>query len=212
MVKKIIMGLLVSLIVLPAYGCRDTNERTEIRQLSIGEKELDNERRHNRAVTDKGMITKSYVRTRGEAGRLDRVQMMENKVKNIPGIADAKMIMYRQNVIIGVRPMDKNYREQKNGLHSGTTQDRQPQNETTPEHRSRVNTDTYNDQIVKTIRNDLQTEGRGRLLYITSDQFNFKKIAQLQYKQRTNQPVHEDDYRTLINDIGFIMEPYNLVD
>jgi len=208
-VKKAILGLLISIAALSNAGCGDVREKAEVRKLTIGKNEIDNNRRHTVIANENGVLSKVYDGRNGVVGPLERTENMENQVKRLPGIVDAKMISYRNNIIVGVVLEKPNYREPK---YSTKAHDWQLRNETKPGDRSYVNTDTYNDHIVKTVRHALQTEGKGHLLYITTDQFNYKKIAELKQKEQTGKPVRDEEYQGLISDIGFIMEPYNLLD
>ncbi|UFJ43293.1 YhcN/YlaJ family sporulation lipoprotein [Brevibacillus humidisoli] len=133
---------------------------------------------------------------------LRSVSPIEQDVKRIPGIVDAKLVTVGNTVVIGA-------------LIQGQTSKRIYQ-QSSPIDRNRYTknssiSDGYNSSIIQTIRPRL-AETDYKVIMITTNPLHFSQIAEIRRRQQQGKPVSDSELRRLVNEVGYSTAPYNLVD
>jgi hypothetical protein len=154
---------------------------------------------------DKGPAAMFFV-----AGREQREPrlfgLIERRVERIPGVADAKIITYGDNLIVSVLPSGTPKRDQ---LITRIDTEATP---TTPNDTVKNSPDGLHHRIVNAIRPRLQAETRYNLLYVTTNPALYQRVSELSKRIHTGQHVQDEDMKALLNDIGYTSKGYNLVD
>ncbi|MBO8163282.1 MAG: YhcN/YlaJ family sporulation lipoprotein [Brevibacillus sp.] len=133
---------------------------------------------------------------------LRSVEPVERDVKRIAGVVDAKVITYGNTIIVGA-------------LLEGQTTPRIYQR-SSPIDRNRYTrnsavSDGYDGKIIKTIRPKL-AETDYKVVMITTNPLHFSRISKIRTQQQQGKSVPHSEMRDLLNEIGYMTTPYNLVD
>lgn len=161
--------------------------------------------RNDNAGMDKGpaaMISQKMVHQREP----HLVSRLERHAENIPGVVDIKVLAYKDTLLVGVLPTHTPKPDEVNPT---------PSIPHTPGKIVRVDnghTDSLQKRVVDRMRVRLQTESRYNLMYVSTNRAVYDRIADLHERILRGEPVSEEEFQVLINDIGYTNKGYNLVD
>ncbi|WP_241254708.1 YhcN/YlaJ family sporulation lipoprotein [Brevibacillus sp. SYP-B805] len=154
---------------------------------------------------DKGPAAMYFV-ARREQREPRLFGLIERRVERMPGVADAKILTYMDNMIVAVLPSGAPKRDQVN------TRIDTKGSPVAPDDTVKNSPDGLHHQVVTAIRSRLQAETRYNLLYVTTNPALYQRVAELTRRIQTGQPISDDEMKSLMNDIGYTTKGYNLVD
>lgn len=161
--------------------------------------------RNDNAGSDKGpaaMISQKAVHNREP--RL--MAKLERHAEQIPGVVDIKVLAYKDTLLVGVLPIDTPKPDQINP---------RPSIPYTPGKPTRINnghTDALQKRVVDRMRGRLQTESRFNIMYVCTNRAVYDRIADMHTRIMSGRHVGDEEFQVLINDIGYTVKGYNLVD
>jgi hypothetical protein len=132
------------------------------------------------------------------------VGLLERHAERIPGVADIKVLAYKDNLIVGVLPM-------------GTPRPdviATPSIPYTPGKPSRIDnghTDHLQQRVVNAMRTRLQAETRFNVLFVSTNRAVYERIAGLHDRISRGMLVRDDEFQSLLNDIGYTTKGIDLV-
>ncbi|MFF0830411.1 sporulation protein [Brevibacillus sp. NPDC003359] len=134
------------------------------------------------------------------------VAHLENHAEKLPGVANIKVLAYKDNLIVGVLPVDTPKPDEVNPRTSIPY---------TPGKIVRVDNghpDSLHKRVVDRMRTRLQSETRFNILYVTTNRAIYDRIADLHSRITNGEHVSDEEFQVLLNDIGYTVTGYNLVD
>lgn len=134
------------------------------------------------------------------------VAHLENHAEKLPGVANIKVLAYKDNLIVGVLPVDTPKPDEVNPRTSIPY---------TPGKIVRVDNghpDSLHKRVVNRMRSRLQSETRFNILYVTTNRAIYDRIADLHSRITSGEHVSDEEFQVLLNDIGYTVTGYNLVD
>ncbi|QQE73045.1 YhcN/YlaJ family sporulation lipoprotein [Brevibacillus composti] len=134
------------------------------------------------------------------------VRTLEQQAENIPGVVDIKVLAYKDTLIIGVLP---------DGATKPDTVMHSPSllyTRGVPIRIDNGHTDRLQQRVTQVMRNRLQAETRYNLMYVATNPAIYHRIADIHQRIIRGQRVQEDEFQTLLNDIGYTIKGINLVD
>ncbi len=161
--------------------------------------------RNDNAGMDKGpaaMISQKYVHQREP----HLVSRLERHAENIPGVVDIKVLAYKDTLLVGVLPSDTPKPDEPN---------RRPSIPHTPGkivRNDNGHTDALQKRVVDRMRVRLQTESRYNVMYVSTNRALYDRVADLHERIVRGEPVSDEAFQVLINDMGYTIKGYNLID
>ncbi len=160
---------------------------------------------NDNVARDKGpaaMISQKMVHQREP----QLVTHLEGHAEKLPGVADIKVLAYKDNLIVGVLPVDTPKPDEVNP---------RPSIPYTPGKIVRVDNghpDSLHRRVVDRMRSRLQAETRFNILYVTTNRAVYDRIADLHSRITNGEHISDEEFQVLLNDIGYTVIGYNLVD
>jgi hypothetical protein len=133
------------------------------------------------------------------------VGLLERHAERIPGVADIKVLAFKDNLIVGVLPA---------GTPRPDVIDPTPSIPYTPGKPSRIDnghTDHLQQRVVNAMRTRLQAETRFNVLFVSTNRAVYERIAGLHDRISRGVPVRDDEFQSLLNDIGYTTKGFDLV-
>lgn len=161
--------------------------------------------RNDNVGTDKGpaaMISQKAVHNREP----HLVATLERHAEQIPGVVNIKVLAYKDTLLVGVLPSATPKPDEINPT---------PSIPYTPGKPIRIDnghTDGLQKRVADRMRGRLQTESRFNIMYVCTDRAVYGRIAEMHDRIASGGHVTNDEFQTLINDIGYTVKGYNLVD
>ncbi|MEJ8547724.1 YhcN/YlaJ family sporulation lipoprotein [Brevibacillus borstelensis] len=134
------------------------------------------------------------------------VRTLEAEAERTPGVVDIKVLAYKDNLLIGVLP---------DGSTKPDTIDPTPSVLYTPGKPSRIDnghTDRLQQRVAGVMRSRLQAQTRYNIMYVSTNPAVYQRIADIHQRVVRGEAVQEDEFQTLLNDIGYTTKGFNLVD
>ncbi|MGG1660380.1 sporulation protein [Brevibacillus sp. NRS-1366] len=134
------------------------------------------------------------------------VSLLERHAENIPGVVDIKVLAYKDTLLVGVLPIDTPKVDEVNP---------RPSIPYTPGKIVRVDNghpDSLQKRVVDRMRARLQTESRFTIMYVSTNGAIYDKISDLHSRIVRGEPVRDEEFQVLINDIGYTVKGVNLID
>ncbi|WJQ83688.1 YhcN/YlaJ family sporulation lipoprotein [Brevibacillus brevis] len=134
------------------------------------------------------------------------VTYLEGRAEKLPGVADIKVLAYKDNLIVGVLPVDTPKPDEVNPRTSIPY---------TPGKIVRVDNghpDSLHRRVVNRMRSSLQAETRFNILYVSTNRAVYDRIADLHSRITNGEHISDEEFQVLLNDIGYTVIGYNLVD
>ena len=161
--------------------------------------------RNDNAGMEKGpaaMISQKYVHQREP----HLVSLLERHAEKVPGVNDIKVLAYKDTLLVGVLPLDTPKPDEVNP---------KPSIPYTPGkiiRNDNGHTDALQKRVVDRMRVRLQTESRYNIMYVSTNRALYDRIADLHRRIIRGEPVSNEEFQVLINDMGYTIKGYNLVD
>ena len=155
--------------------------------------------------TDKGpagMIGQKIVHNREP----QLVARLEKFAENLPGVVDIKVLAYKDTLLVGVLPIDTPKPDEVNP------------HPTIPHRPGSIvridngHTDSLQKKVVDRMRVRLATQSRFNILYVSTNPAIYDRISNLHSQIEQGGEVSDEAFQVLINDIGYTVKGYNLVD
>lgn len=208
MLKRIGFGLYASILLAGLLtGCSPNKEQgTEDRNGNQAKFEAYGiNYRNDKVGMDKGpaaMISQKMVHNREP----HLVAYLERHAEKVPGIVDIKVLAYKDNLLVGVLPVDTPKPDEVNP---------RPSIPYTPGkiiRNDNGHTDALQKRVVDRMRSRLQTESRFNLMYVSTNRAIYDRISDLHQRILRGEEVSNEEFQVLLNDIGYTVKGYNLVD
>lgn len=161
--------------------------------------------RNDNAGMDKGpaaMISQKAVHNREP----HLVATLERHAEQIPGVVDIKVLAYKDNLLVGVWPADTPKPDQVNPRPSI------PYTPGKPNRMDNGHTDNLQKRVVDRMRGRLQTESRFNLMYVSTNHAIYDRISDLHARILRGEHVSDEEFQVLLNDIGYTVKGFNLID
>ncbi|MED4571719.1 sporulation protein [Brevibacillus agri] len=161
--------------------------------------------RNDNVRMDKGpaaMISQKMVHNREP----HLVAYLERHAEKVPGVVDIKVLAYKDNLLVGVLPVDTPKPDEVNP---------RPSIPYTPGkiiRNDNGHTDALQKRVVDRMRSRLQTESRFNLMYVSTNRAIYDRISDLHQRILRGEEVSNEEFQVLLNDIGYTVKGYNLVD
>ncbi|RNB85012.1 sporulation protein [Brevibacillus fluminis] len=154
---------------------------------------------------DKGVahLYMQESRKRMEPGLIDQ---LEKRAESLPGVLDIKIVAYLDNLIVGVLTDGRNHTDMRN------TANTYPNNRRTFATRMHETTDGFHKDIIRVLRPRLQAESRYNNIYIATQPAMYERISEFHQRIHRGEKLTDDEFISLLNDMGYITRGYNLVD
>lgn len=207
--KKLLASMLVMMISIAVFGCSPDKQRgiedvggskTKTKFDAHGYNLVD-----NNVGRDKGPAA-MYYRANKERREPQLIDRLERQVRGIRGVDDVKIISYKDNLLVGVKT-------------TGTPQPDtinlkvdSPQTPSRPQQIFNGKPDALQQRVVADIRSRLQADTRYNTLFVTTDPIMYQRINTLKHHSIHAQQVDENEYRVLLNEIGYTTKGFNLID
>lgn len=149
-----------------------------------------------------GMIAQQMIHNREP----ELVAKLENFAEDIPGVVDIKVLAYKDNLLVGVLTADTPRSNEVN---------KSPNVRHNPDSIVRVDngrTDNVQKRVVDRMRSRLQAQTRFNVLYVSTNRAIYDRIADVHSRILRGEQVSDGTLQTLINDIGYTVKGYSLVD
>ncbi|GED25296.1 hypothetical protein BAG01nite_13980 [Brevibacillus agri] len=208
MLKRIGFGLYASILLAGLLtGCSPNKEQgTEDRNGNQAKFEAYGiNYRNDKVGMDKGpaaMISQKMVHNREP----HLVAYLERHAEKVPGVVDIKVLAYKDNLLVGVLPVDTPKPDEVNP---------RPSIPYTPGkiiRNDNGHTDALQKRVVDRMRSRLQTESRFNLMYVSTNRAIYDRISDLHQRILRGEEVSNEEFQVLLNDIGYTVKGYNLVD
>jgi len=155
--------------------------------------------------TDKGIIA-MYRRGQVEQRQPQLLYTLERRIERIPGVADARFLSYKDTLIVSVLPNGTPKRDVVNLVTNV------PHTPVAPQNQIKNSPDGLHHLIVERIRARLQAETNYNILYVTTNPALYHRTADLHERLMRGEQVLDTDVKALVNDLGYTVKGYNLVD
>jgi len=161
--------------------------------------------RNDNAGTDKGpasMLGQRIMHNREP----QLVARLERFAEDLPGVADIKVLAYKDTILVGVLPV---------GTPKPSVVNTTPNLPHTPGsivRNDNGHTDHLQTKVVDRMRTQLTSYTRYNLLYVSTDRAIYDRILDLHTRIERGEPVSDGVFQTLVNDIGYTVKGYNLTD
>lgn len=149
-----------------------------------------------------GMIAQQMVHNREP----ELIADLEQYAEEIPGVVDIKILAYKDNLIMGVLTTDTPKSEEVN-IH--------PNIPHRPENIVRVDdghTDSVQRRVVQRTRSRLQAQTRYNIMYVSTNRAIYDRVAEVHSRIMHGEQVGDDTFQALLNDIGYTVKGFSLVD
>lgn len=145
-------------------------------------------------------------RKRMEPGLIDQ---LERRAESVPGVLDIKIVAYLDNLIVGVLTDGRNHIDMRN---TAAKRNNKPTEKKTLGLRMYETTDGFHKEIIRVLRPRLQAESRYNNIYIAAQPAMYERISDLHQRIQRGDNIANDEFISLLNDMGYITRGYNLVD
>lgn len=155
--------------------------------------------------TDKGpagMVAQKMAQNR-EPRLMTR---LERYAENLPGVMDIKVLAYKDTLVVGVLPVDTPKPDEVNP---------NPSIPHAPGSIVRIDnghTDNLQKRVVDRMRVRLAGESQFNILYVSTNPAIYDRISNLHSQIEQGGMVSDEAFQVLINDIGYTVKGYSLVD
>lgn len=155
--------------------------------------------------TDKG-VANLYMQESRKRQEPALINKLEQQAEKVPGVVDIKIVSYLDNLIVGVLT-DGNRRVdiRNTAIHN-------PSNKRRTSPRMYETTDGYHKDIITALRPRLQAESRYNNIFISPSTPMYERISNLHERISRGEQIEEQEFISLLNDIGYTTRGYNLVD
>lgn len=208
MLKRIQVGICASMILAGLLAGCSPNKEQGSEDLNGNQAKYESygiNYRNDNAGMDKGpaaMISQKYVHQREP----HLVSRLERHAEKIPGVVDIKVLAYKDTLLVGVLPIDTPKPDEVNPHPSiPYTKGKIIRNDN-------GHTDALQKRVVDRMRVRLQTESQYNIMYVSTSRALYDRIADLHERIIRKEPVSHEEFQVLINDIGYTIKGYNLVD
>lgn len=133
------------------------------------------------------------------------IALLERRAERIPGVRDIKVLAYKDNLLIGVLTADTPKPDQI---------DPTPSIPFTPNKPTRIDnghTDHIQQRVVREMRSRLQAETRYNVMFVSTNKAIYQRIADLHERISRGGTAREEEFQTLLNDIGYTTKGFDLV-
>ncbi|USG63823.1 YhcN/YlaJ family sporulation lipoprotein [Brevibacillus ruminantium] len=134
------------------------------------------------------------------------IRALENRAERIPGVVDIKVLAYKDNLLIGVLP---------DGAPKQDTINPRPSVAYTPGKPVRIDnghTDRLQQRVAGVMGTRLATETRYNIMFVSTNPAVYHRIADIHQRIVRGEKVQEEEFQTLLNDIGYTTKGFNLID
>ncbi|MGN7468647.1 sporulation protein [Brevibacillus sp. SAFN-007a] len=134
------------------------------------------------------------------------VALLERHAERLPGVVDIKVLAYKDNLLVGVWPTDTPKPDEVNP---------RPSIPYTPGkiiRNDNGHTDALQKRVVDRLRSRLQSESRFNLMYVSTNKAIYDRLADMHQRILRGEEVSNEEFQVLVNDIGYTVKGYNLVD
>jgi hypothetical protein len=131
--------------------------------------------------------------------------LLERHAERIPGVQDIKVLAFKDNLLIGVLTADTPKPDQVN---PNPTIPHEPGS---PNRIDNGHTDHIQMKVVKAMRSRLQAETRFNIMYVSTNKAIYQRIADLHERILRGETVRDEEFQTLLNDIGYTSIGFELV-
>ncbi|WP_312117139.1 YhcN/YlaJ family sporulation lipoprotein [Brevibacillus reuszeri] len=206
--KRIGMALSVSVLVAAVLAGCSPNKEQGTEDMNGNQAKFEAygiNYQNDNAGRDKGpaaMISQKMVHKREP----HLVGILERQAERIPGVVDIKVLAYKDTLLVGVLPVDTPKVDEVNP---------KPSIPYTPGKIIRVDNghpDHLQKRVVDRMRSRLQTETRFNVMYVSTNRAIYDQIANLHSRIVRGEPVSNEEFQVLVNDIGYTVKGVNLVD
>ncbi|GED66317.1 hypothetical protein BRE01_00190 [Brevibacillus reuszeri] len=206
--KRIGMALSVSVLVAAALAGCSPNKEQGTEDMNGNQAKFEAygiNYQNDNAGRDKGpaaMISQKMVHKREP----HLVGILERRAERLPGVVDIKVLAYKDTLLVGVLPVDTPKVDEVNP---------KPSIPYTPGKIIRVDNghpDHLQKRVVDRMRSRLQTETRFNVMYVSTNRAIYDQIANLHSRIVRGEPVSNEEFQVLVNDIGYTVKGVNLVD
>ncbi|MBG9773634.1 YhcN/YlaJ family sporulation lipoprotein [Brevibacillus laterosporus] len=188
------MVLTISLLGCSTHSPGGTNTQ-------IGIQDYKSDRRNNHEFVEPGPVKMMY---QGKNTNSYQLTAVEERAKKVPGVLDAKAIIYGDTMVIGVITDGT-----PNGKYERKPIQRDPTSELRPKLSLKLNVDGHDNRIIRGIRDTLIRQDKARLVFITPDYKMYKRILSIHDRLLAGQYVDDSEFRRLINDVGAYTEGFS---
>jgi len=208
LLKRNLLGLCACLMLAAAFSGCTPNKQQGTEDRGGNQAKYDTfgvNIRNDNAGTDKGpasMLGQRIMHNREP----QLVAKLERFAEDLPGVADIKVLAYKDTILAGVLPVGT--------LNPGMV-NTTPSTRYTPGaivRNANGHTDHLQTKVVDRMRTQLTSYSRFNLLYVSTDRAIYDRILDLHTRIERGEPVSDDVFQTLINDIGYTVKGYNLTD
>ncbi|QOS99617.1 hypothetical protein JNUCC42_02250 [Brevibacterium sp. JNUCC-42] len=186
-------------LTLSLWGCSTHSPGGTNTHIDIQEYKSD--RRNNHEFVEPGPMAMMY---KGKNTNSYQLTAVEERAKKVPGVLDAKAIVFGDTMLIGVITDGT-----PNGKYERKPIQRDPTSELRPKLSLKLNVDGHDNRIIRGIRDTLIRQDKVRLVFITPDFKMYKRILSVHDRLLAGQHVDESEFRRLINDVGAYTEGFS---
>lgn len=146
---------------------------------------------------DKGVanLYMQQSRKRMEPALIDQ---LEKRAESLPGVLDIKIVAYLDSLIVGVLTDGRNHTDMRNSAVAHPDQRR------TFASRMYETTDGFHKDIIRLMRPRLQAESRYNNIYIATQPAMYERISDLHQRIARGDKITDDEFISLLNDMGYI--------
>ena len=161
--------------------------------------------RNDNQGTDKGpagMIAQKVIHNREP----ELIAKLESSAEKIPGVVDLKILAYKDNLLVGVWTADTPRPDEINKSLNVPHR---------PDKIVRVDnghTDDLQRRITGSLLPRLQAQSRFNVMYVCTNRALYDRIADIHGRIQGGEAVSDSEFQVLINDIGYTVKGFNLVD
>lgn len=154
---------------------------------------------------DKG-VANLYIQESRKRMEPRLIDQLERRAESLPGVLDIKIVAYLDNLIVGVLSDGRSHVDMRN------TSDPYQGKRESIKLRMNETTDGFHKDIIRVLRPRLQAESRYNNIYIATQPAMYQRISELHQRIQRGENIVDDEFISLVNDIGYVTRGYNLVD
>lgn len=206
--KQMTAGLCACLLLLALLSACSPNKQMGTEDRNGNQAKFDalgiNLRNDNQGM-DKGpagMIAQNMIHNREP----ELIAKLEAYAEDLPGVVDIKVLAYKDNLLVGVLPLHTPKPDEVNKSLNIPHR---------PDRILRVDnghTDNLQKRVVDRMRSRLEAQTRFNILYVCTNRALYDRIADIHSRIERGEPVSDSMLQVLMNDIGYTVKGYNLVD
>jgi hypothetical protein len=133
------------------------------------------------------------------------IALLERRAERIPGVRDIKVLAYKDNLLIGVLTADTPKPDQVDPTPSI------PFEPGSPKRIDNGHTDHIQQRVASEMRSRLQAETRYNVMFVSTNKAIYQRIADLHERISRGETAREEEFQTLLNDIGYTTKGFDLV-